>query len=58
MCTFRLDKSCFYNLFGNFERVNKIVKCRDVVGIKYLDIQKAFDQTPNQQMLRIHFSFL
>lgn len=51
MCSFSLDKSCLSNLFGNVERVNKIVKCREIVGIKYLDIQKAFDQAPTQRHL-------
>lgn len=27
------------------------MKCREVVGIKYLDIQKAFDQAPTQRYL-------
>lgn len=58
MHSFCLDKSWLSNLVGIFERVNKIMKCREVVGIKYLDIQKAFDQAPNQKTFRIHFSLM
>lgn len=47
MYGFSLDKSCLSNLFGIFERANKIVKGIEVMDIKYLDIQKAFDQVPN-----------
>lgn len=58
MCSFCLDKSWLSNLFGIFERVNKIVKCREIVSIKYLDIQKTFDQAPNQKTFRIHFRLM
>lgn len=51
VCNFSLDKSCLSNVFGIFERANEIVKFREVVGIKYLDIQKAFDQEPTQRHL-------
>lgn len=51
VCSFSLDKSCLSNVFGIFERANEIVKFREVVGIKYLDIQKAFDQEPTQRHL-------
>lgn len=51
MCSFSLDKSCLSNVFGIFERVNEIVKLREVVGIKYLDIQKGFAQEPTQRHL-------
>lgn len=58
MCSFSLGQSCLSNLFAFFERTNKIVKGIEVMGIKYLDIQKAFDQAPNQKTFRIHFSHM
>lgn len=56
--SFSLDKSYLSNLVGIFERVNKIVKCWEVVGMKYLDIQKAFDESLNQKTIRIHFNLM
>lgn len=58
MCSFSLYKSCLSNLFEIFERANKIVKGVEVAGIKYLDIQNAFDQALNQKTFRIHFSLM
>lgn len=58
MQSFSLGKSYLRNLFGIFERVNEIVKCTEMAGIKYLGIQKAFDQTPNQKTFCIHFSLM
>lgn len=51
MCSLALDKSCSSHLSGFFERVNKILKCGDGDAIKYLGIQKAFDQVLSRRHL-------